>query len=258
MKTNTVNEKSMSSSSNALDQYFQAVRELETRTVESQRAILMEVAERMAETTRRDQRIFLFGTGHSHLLAEEGFYRAGGLANVVPILAEHLMLHHLPSIGSRLERTSGLAEMILDRYAPEPGEMLFVFSNSGVNHLPVEMALRGRERKIFVVGISSFNYARQAPLSDLGLRLDQAVDVALDNGGLPGDALLKLDHFAWRVAPSSTVICALLWNCLVSETARLLLQSGITPPIFVSLNVMGAAEHNQALLEKWRPRNIHL
>src|SRR4026209_1095904 len=100
----------MSLSSNAIDGYFQAVRELETRMLESQRAILIDVAERMAETTRRDQRIFLFGTGHSHLLAEEGFYRAGGLANVVPILSEHFMLHHLPELGSRLERTSGLAD----------------------------------------------------------------------------------------------------------------------------------------------------
>jgi uncharacterized phosphosugar-binding protein len=44
----------------------------------------------------------------------------------------------------------------------------------------------------------------------------------------------------------------------MAETARLLLVSGTEPPIFVSLNVMGAAEHNQALLEKWRPHNIHL
>src|SRR5215216_5962415 len=209
MRTKMVDEISMPSSLNALDGYFQAVRELEARTVESQRAILLAVAERMAETTRRDQRIFLFGTGHSHLLAEEGFYRAGGLANVVPILAEHLMLHHLPSIGSRLERTPDLADMILDRYVPEPGEILFVFSNSGVNRLPVEMAMRSRDKELFVVGVSSFAYARQAPLSDLGLRLDQSVDLALDNGGVPGDALLKLKDFSWRVAPSSTVIRAL-------------------------------------------------
>ena len=242
----------------ALDQYLQAITELQARIVESQRDLLIEVAESMAETTRRDQRIFLFGTGHSHLLAEEAFYRAGGLANAVPILTEHFMLHHLPELGSHLERTPGLADIILDRYAPEPEEMLFIFSNSGVNRLPVEMALRGRERKMLVVGVSSFAYARQAPLSDLGLRLDESVDLALDNGGIPGDGLLELADFPWRVAPSSTVIGALIWNCLVSETARLLLNSGITPPIFVSINVAGAAEHNQALLEKWRPRNIHL
>jgi uncharacterized phosphosugar-binding protein len=258
MKAKMVDGPSMVSVSNALDGYFQAIRELQARVMESQRDILSRIAERMAKTTKRDRRIFLFGTGHSHLIAEEGFYRAGGLANVVPMLTEHVMLHHLPSLGSRLERTPGLAELILERYAPQPEEMLFVFSNSGVNRLPVEMALYARQKGLFVVGVSSFGYARQAPLSDLGVRLDQSVDLALDNGGTPGDAILPLENYPWRVAPSSTVICALLWNSLVAETARLLLESGIEPPIFVSLNVAGAAQHNQALLEKWRPRNIHL
>ena len=123
-----------------LDHYLRAMTDLLTHVVEGQRAQLLEVAERMAETTRRDGRIFIFGTGHSHLIAEEGFYRAGGLANAVPMLVEHLMLHSLPALGSHLERTPGLADMILDRYDPEPQEMLFVVSNSGVNQLPVEMA----------------------------------------------------------------------------------------------------------------------
>jgi uncharacterized phosphosugar-binding protein len=253
-----VAKKLMTFSPTALDHYLRVMGDLQARAIEGQRAQLLNVAERMAETTRRDQRIFIFGTGHSHLIAEEGFYRAGGLANVVPMLAEHLMLHRLPALGSRLERTPGLAEVILDRYAPEPQEMLFVVSNSGVNQLPVEMAMRGHERGLFVVGICSFAYAHQAPISDLGVRLDQCVDVGLDNGGIPGDAYLELENFPWRIAPSSTVICALLWNALVAETARLLLREGITPPIFASLNVAGAAEHNQGLLDKWRPRNIHL
>jgi len=258
IKNSVMATNKMEPSYTAFDHYLQAINELQTRVVGSQRARLIQAAEKMAETTQRERRIFLFGTGHSHLLAEEGFYRAGGLANVVPILSEHFMLHHLPQLGSRLERTPGLADMILDRYIPEDGEMLFVFSNSGVNRLPVEMTLCGRERGLFVVSVSSFAYAQQAPLSELGMRLDQAADLALDNGGIPGDALLELPDFPWRVAPSSTVIGAILWNCLVSETARLLLTSGIEPPIFVSINVQGAAEHNQALMEKWRPRNIHL
>ena len=248
----------MACSHTALDDYLGAIRDLQAHVLESQRAELLKVAERMAEAIQRDGRIFIFGTGHSHLLAEEGFYRAGGLANVVPMLAEHLMLHSLPALGSHIERTPGLADMILDRYDPQPQEMLFVVSNSGVNQLPVEMAIRGRERGLFTVSISSFAYARQAPISSIGLRLDQSVDIALDNGGIPGDALLELEGFPWRIAPSSTVICALIWNSLVAETARLLLEEGVIPPIFASLNVTGAADHNQALLEKWRPRNIHL
>lgn len=248
----------MTNPDTAFDKYLRVIGELQARVVTSQRTLLAEIAQQMAETTRNGKRIFVFGTGHSHLQAEEAFYRAGGLANVVPILVEHLMLHHFPDLGSRIERTPGLADTILDRYAPERGEMLFIYSNSGVNRLPVEMAQRGRERGMLVVGVSSFAYARQAPLSDLGVRLDESVDWALDNGGLPGDAVLELPGSAWRVAPSSTIVCALLWNGLVAETARLLQEAGVTPPIFVSLNVGGAAEHNLALLDKWRPRNIHL
>jgi uncharacterized phosphosugar-binding protein len=242
----------------AIDIYFQTISKLQKRVIENQKSSLLDIAKRMAEATRHEHRIFLFGTGHSHILAEEGFYRAGGLANVVPILAEHFMLHTLPELGSHLERTPGLANTILDRYSPELGEMLFIFSNSGVNRLPVEMAICGRERGMYTVGISSFAYALEAPLSDLGIRLDQTVDLALDNGGVPGDASFELEGLPWRAAPSSTIIGALIWNCLVAETSRLLLTLGITPPIFVSLNVKGAAEHNQALLDKWRQRNIHL
>ena len=36
---------------------------------------------------------FVSGTGHSHLLALEGFYRAGGLVRVSPVLETSLMLH---------------------------------------------------------------------------------------------------------------------------------------------------------------------
>ena len=36
--------------------------------------------------------IFIFGTGHSHMMAEEGHFRAGGFAPICPILLSSLML----------------------------------------------------------------------------------------------------------------------------------------------------------------------
>ena len=48
--------------------------------------------------------LFTFGTGHSHMLAEELFYRAGGLARVCPIFDEDLMLHRAAARSSELER----------------------------------------------------------------------------------------------------------------------------------------------------------
>lgn len=238
--------------------YLEAIQALQRRIIEGQSRLLEYVAERMAETIGRDGRLFVFGTGHSHLLAEEAFFRAGGLAPIVPIFSSALMLHENVELSSRLEREGDLVSALLERYRPQPEEMMFIFSNSGVNQLPVEMALRAKERGLFVVCVASLAYAKVAPLSSIGKRLDEVADVALDNGGEPGDALLPIEGFAWRVAPSSTVVGALILNALVAETAARLQAAGRDVPVFASLNMEGAAEHNEALLEKWRGKNPHL
>src|SRR5438045_8518426 len=120
-----------------IDAYLQATAELQRRVLETQRETLVHVARRMAEVILRGGRIFVFGTGHSHMLAEEGYARAGGLLSVVPIFYTALMLHESVPLSAKVERTPGLANDLLDRSGIRPGEMLFVYSNSGVNHLPV-------------------------------------------------------------------------------------------------------------------------
>ena len=76
-----------------IDAYFRAVTELQQRMLETQRDLLARVARRMADIILAGGRIFVFGTGHSHMLAEEGYARAGGLLSVVPIFYTALMLH---------------------------------------------------------------------------------------------------------------------------------------------------------------------
>ncbi|MFM8322570.1 MAG: SIS domain-containing protein [Chloroflexota bacterium] len=241
-----------------MERYFQAVQDLQRQVIESQRETLEQVAAEMLGVVQRDGRIFIFGTGHSHLLAEEGFYRAGGLAAITPIFDPALMLHEGAERSGRLERTAGLAGPLLERYHPQPGELLIVVSNSGVNRMPVEMALAGRALGLKVVALLSRAYAAVAPLSDLGLRLDEAADYVIDNGGRPGDALVALDGSAWRAGPSSTVIGALLLNGLVTEVVARLAAQGGELPVFASHNLEGAREHNRALLDKWRAINPHL
>ena len=238
--------------------YLRSIQDLQTRLVENQSEALDQVASQMTATVRRCGRIFIFGTGHSHMMAEEAYYRAGGLAAAVPIFMNDLMLHGDPELGSRLERTPGLAPILLDQYQVRAGEILFVFSNSGVNQLPVEMAMRARERGLVVVGVCSLAYARVAPLSALGKRLDEVVDFAIDNLGEPGDGLVALEGSDWKVGPSSTVLGALIWNSLVSEVICRLQVLGEELPVYASLNMHGAAEHNRALLQKWGALNPNL
>jgi uncharacterized phosphosugar-binding protein len=241
-----------------INSYSDSIQLLQKQVLDSQKPVLETIAALMAGAIEQDKRIFIFGTGHSHMLAEEGFYRAGGLACVVPIFSSALMLHENAALSGFLERTAGIARFLLERYNPQRGEIIFIYSNSGVNQLPVEMAILAKEMGLIVVTVCAKAYARVAPLSATGKRLFEVADYAIDNLGLPGDAFIPVEGTNWKVSPSSTMINALIWNCLITETVFLLQERGIPLPLIASLNMDGAAEHNQVVLEKWRKVNPYL
>jgi uncharacterized phosphosugar-binding protein len=189
-----------------------------------------------------DGLVYLFGTGHSHMLAEEGHYRAGGLACVVPILASAVMLHEGATASAGLERVSGLAALILDRYPISARDVFIVFSTSGVNAAPVEAARYARKAGATVIAVTSATYSRQAARGRE--RLADVAAIALDNRAPPGDASVELAAGV-RAGP------------LLEAAARLSAEGG-EPPVYVSSNMPGAAERNAALVARFRGRNPHL
>lgn len=240
--------------------YMRALLEIMQHVLETQRDVLAKAATILEQAVRANGRILLFGSGHSHILAEEGHYRAGGVAAVVPILATNLMLHEGAIASTAYERLPGLAGPLLARYAPALPDCLIVFSNSGVNAVPVEIAKIARETYgLPVIAVISARYAAQAPLGPLGIRLSDVANVTIDNGGLPGDALVDVRDTGIRVGPSSTVVGAFILNSLLTEVIVRLAQGDIAQlPVFISANMPGAAEHNRRILERYRGRNPHL
>lgn len=202
--------------------------------------------------------IYLFGTGHSHMLAEEGHYRAGGFAPVTPILVTNLMIHESATASSRYERLPGLAPIIFSRYNPTEKDVLFIFSNSGVNAVPVEMALTAQRAGVTVIGVLSRQYCSQAPLSPVGKRLYEVVDVIIDNQTPPGDALVEIGQSGLRSGAASSIVGAFLLNAILTEAVCRLSAEGEDPPVYISSNMPGAAEHNASLLQRFKPHNPHL
>ena len=242
---------------NGMTTYWQTIAALQEKLTD-QRPLLDTIATKMVEVVIADKPIYLFGTGHSHMLAEEGHFRAGGLANFVPILQSALMLHENSILSGIIERQAGIASPLLKQYNPPSGAMLFIFSNSGVNHVPVEMALEAKKHGLAVVSVSSIDYAKIAPLSAIGKRLDEVADYAIDTKIPAGDAVVEIPNSEWRTGAASTIICSMILNGLVAEVILRLHAQGIQPPIFASQNIEGAAAHNEALIKKWRRHNPHL
>jgi uncharacterized phosphosugar-binding protein len=207
-------------------------------------------------TSAKDGLVYIFGTGHSHMLAEEAHYRAGGLALTVPVLATATMLHEGAIASTAFERMEGVIEPILDRYPIGPDDILLVVSNSGVNAVPVEAARIGKARGATVIAITSEIYSREAAKGRT--RLADVADIVLDNGAPPGDATVAVEGSELKVGPVSTSIGAALLNAILVEAASRLQRSGTGAPIYLSANMPGSTENNAALIKRYRPRNHHL
>ena len=212
-------------------------------------ASLSAAAALVADSLARGGSVHAFGTGHSHMLAEELFYRAGGLVRVKPILFEGLMLHAGAELSTSLERLPGVAAALLEQHPIAPGDVLVVASNSGGNAVVREMAGLARARGIPVIAIVSRAHASSGSARAAGAtNLQDVADVVIDNGGAPGDAAVAIDGFAQRVGPTSTVVGAAALNAIVAEAAERLVAQGIEPDVFLSSNVEGGDDVNARLL----------
>ncbi|NMG40678.1 sugar isomerase domain-containing protein [Chelativorans sp. ZYF759] len=209
----------------------------------------------IVETAKRDGLVYVFGTGHSHMLAEEVHFRAGGLALTVPILAGPTMLHDGAVAGTAYERMDGIVGPIMDRYPIGANDVLFVSSNSGVNAAPLEAARIGKARGATVIAITSVDYSTAAAKGRE--RLADLADIVLDNGAPPGDAVIAVPDNELKVGPVSTALGVAVINAILAGAAARLSKEG-EAPIYLSANMPGAKENNERLIARYRPRNPHL
>lgn len=233
-----------------MTQYLTNIIENLTRIEAEEGEKLSRVARLVADVIERDGLIYIFGCGHSHLPALDCFYRAGGLANVSPVLDTDLMLHNGGAKSSRIEKMSGIAPEIFRRYKITERDILFVISASGKNSVPVEMAEAARAAGITTVGISSANYYND------NARLHNIVDVAIDCKVPHGDASVEVGEV--KMGGLSTYAACFIMNSVLIEGAKIALEEGTTPPIFKSGNIDGGKEYNLALEEMYLGRVKHL
>jgi len=61
------------------------------------------------------------------------------------------------------------------------------------------------------------------------------------------------------VGPLSTIAGAFILNAILTEAVcRMVASSDAMPPVYVSANMPGAAQHNARLIQRYRARNPHL
>ena len=237
----------------ASETYMQNVIALAEKVRQAQAENIEAAARLAADALMGEGFLFTFGTGHSHMLAEEIFYRAGGLARVCPILEDALMLHRAAARSSVFERMPGLAAVLLDDVeAVKAGGVMFLFSNSGCNTVAVDMAEEAKRRGLSAVCVTSVGHSRRmTSRHPEGKKLMDVCDVVIDNMGTYGDA--SVDVNGTMVGATSTVIGAMIMEAVVCRAAELCAEAGVPAEIFASANTEHGDEANEEYIRKYKP-----
>lgn len=233
------------------DRYLRNAIELLERLRTDEAANLLAASRIIANTLVAKRTVHVFGTGHSHMLAEELFYRAGGLVNVHPLLFEGLMLHSSAPLSTSIERLSGLAEALLLDHPMVAGDVAIVASNSGSNAVTSELVQRVIANNIPVIALTSLNHATSPSARPTNLpRLHEMATVVIDNGGCVGDAAVDIVGIDKRVSATSTVVGAAILNAMMAEAIQLAVNEGVVPDIYESSNTSSGDATNHQFTNK--------
>lgn len=236
-------------------EYLKNIRTLLDKLENTQESTIEQVSSVCAESIYNGGLLYFFGTGHSHMICEEPFYRAGGLACIYPILESDLMLHEGASRSSDFERIEGLGNVVIAHTEIKKGDVLFLISNSGRNSAAIDAALEAKKRGVITVALTSMNHTTQVTSRHSnGKKLYEVCDYVLDNGGIVGDASVELEGLSQRIAPTSSVLDITLVNLVMVNTVERLLEMGMTPPVFTSANTDAGDSANKSILETYKPR----
>lgn len=204
---------------------------------------IRQAAEACAASIEAERAVLMFGAGHSALPTQEAFPRIGSIVGFVQITEPELGFNGFVTGkgGQRqmsfLEQTGGFAQTILSNYTLTPQDTLIIFSNSGINALPVELCHLANQRALTTIGISSRAHSSaNQPNNSLGKRLMEIAKIHIDNHVPEGDALLTYDDHV-HTGGGSTIASMVIMNTIVTETVQLLHQRGVPFHIYPSHNV---------------------
>ncbi|MFD7076030.1 sugar isomerase domain-containing protein [Nocardioides sp. NPDC057577] len=221
---------------------------------------LDKAVEAMVGSIRNGGVLQAFGTGHSQAFAMEIAGRAGGLIPTHAIaLRDTVLKGDRPASdlkGGLLERDTNIANELWELHEFHPEDVFLIASNSGVNGSIVGIALRAKEEGHTVIAVTSLEHTNAVtPKHPSGKRLAEIADVVIDNLAPFGDATVPLaDADGVAAGAVSSITAAYIAQLLTLATAARIQEAGETPPLYLSANIPGGDEHNDALKARYGER----
>lgn len=247
----------------AYEKYFEVLGDTVNKVLEKNRDSIMKAAELLAKTTMNGGIIYGFGTGHSHLVVDDAFWRAATPANYCALLEASATGNQEITKSYYVENTYGIGKLIVDYHRITPNDCMIIISNSGNNIAPVDAAIRAKEKGIPVIAITAVDYSDYLKTKHKdGVKLKDVADVVLDNCCTIGDAAVEINNFPMKVGSVSTIPNVYLQNSILTQMVELLVEKGFEPDVYYNGHLAfmdeNCADHNDKLVDKYfyRIRNL--
>ena len=240
--------------------YLSQVINLLKKVEKEQSGNINKAAELMAGAIERDQLIHVYGGGgHTTLVMGEMFFRAGGLANINPIMETGLSVFNQALKYLELERTVNYGRSIVKYYRIQKDDVFIIFHNIGINAATIDAAMEAKESGAKIIAISSSFWQNEMPEDHFirhpnKMNLFDLADVCIDDYNPVGDAVVKVAGLDTAIAPISNIIDFYIAHRLEIATVKICIERGTKPPIWSSANAPGGDKINAKYVEKYMPR----
>ena len=218
----------------------------------------------MADSIAAGRWVHTFGCGHATIPVEEMYPRIGGFVGFHPMVELPLTFFTriVGEMGVRqfvfLEGVEGYGDRIMESYAFDPRDTMWIFSHTGINSVNIDVARRARALglKVVVCGSAQGSEGRTSRHSS-GKTLFELADVVVDNCTELTDASVPVAGHRDKIAPVSTIAFVTLVWMIIATVAELLVERGVPLYIHPSHNLPGdttAHERLDAALREYKRR----
>jgi len=236
--------------------YFDNMKKVLDSIEKTQRVKISECSEIIADSLCNNGIWHLLDTGH--MLMYEGVGRAGGMMALRPIRTDVEVSNptrQRPIPGKKnvyLDEIEGFPKFVLNKANVMSGDVLMIGSVSGINILPVEMALKAREMGVKTIALTSVEYSRFLKSNHpSGKRLFEVCDHVLDNCGKVGDAVVEVEELDKNICPTSGIAASYIMWALQADVIEKMLSRGKKPSVYISNHIKDSSLINNESWQKY-------
>ncbi|MFT8866332.1 MULTISPECIES: SIS domain-containing protein [Lacticaseibacillus] len=235
-------------------EYMSKVQSLLSIVAEQDKPEIDKAIDLITDANLNKHSVYVFGASHAGILAQEMFYRAGGMITINAIFGREIMLDRSPiTFTSDMERLVGYGTALANTVSFKKDDVLILHSVSGRNPVIIDLALASKKQGVKIIGLTNLTYSKTvSSRHPSGKRLFELSDIVLDNHGDIGDAAVQLDGAPQKVGPTSTVVGAAILNTIITESSQRIVNKTGEAPVFYSANLDDGDAKNAHLVEEYK------